>query len=128
MLLGKGEEATGGRERISILADAFEAVKNNDIDAFIKAINDSGLSSSYKLKNTMVPGEYEESPEKALDIARELAPKSAHRVHGGGFKGTIISFVREEEFTPFVRAMKKVYGARAVKEVFIPDYGAHEVK
>lgn len=110
------------------VTDAFEAVKNNDIDAFIKAINDSGLSSSYKLKNTMVPGEYEESPEKALDIARELAPKSAHRVHGGGFKGTIISFVREEEFTPFVRAMKKVYGARAVKEVFIPDYGAHEVK
>lgn len=26
MLLGKGEEATGGRDRISILADAFEAV------------------------------------------------------------------------------------------------------
>lgn len=26
MLLGKGEEATGGRERISILADAFEAI------------------------------------------------------------------------------------------------------
>ena len=26
LLLGKGEEATGGRERISILADAFEAV------------------------------------------------------------------------------------------------------
>ncbi len=26
MLLGKGEEATGGRQRISILADAFEAV------------------------------------------------------------------------------------------------------
>ena len=26
MLLGKGEEATGGRERITILADAFEAV------------------------------------------------------------------------------------------------------
>ncbi len=26
MLLGKGEEATGGRERVSILADAFEAV------------------------------------------------------------------------------------------------------
>ena len=26
MLLGKGEEATGGRERISILADALEAV------------------------------------------------------------------------------------------------------
>lgn len=26
MLLGKGEEATGGRDRVSILADAFEAV------------------------------------------------------------------------------------------------------
>lgn len=26
LLLGKGEEATGGRERVSILADAFEAV------------------------------------------------------------------------------------------------------
>lgn len=26
ILLGKGEENTGGRERVSILADAFEAV------------------------------------------------------------------------------------------------------
>ena len=41
MLLGKGEEATGGRERISILADAFEAV--------IAAIYlDGGLRASAK--------------------------------------------------------------------------------
>lgn len=41
MLLGKGEEATGGRQRISILADAFEAV--------IAAIYlDGGLESARK--------------------------------------------------------------------------------
>ena len=36
MLLGKGEEATGGRERISILADALEAVYSN---LFSQALN-----------------------------------------------------------------------------------------
>ncbi len=41
MMLGKGEEATGGRQRISILADAFEAV--------IAAIYlDGGLESAKK--------------------------------------------------------------------------------
>ena len=47
MLLGKGEEATGGRERVSILADAVEAV--------IAAIYlDGGIESARKFVLTQM--------------------------------------------------------------------------
>ncbi len=56
LLLGKGEEATGGRERISILADALEAI--------IAAIYlDGGLDSSSKFIRTFMEDIIENSME-----------------------------------------------------------------
>ena len=98
---------------------AFKAINDNDEEAFIKAINESGLSSSFVLKNTFVPGRKEQSPEEALEIARVAAPKSAHRVHGGGFMGTTISFVKEEEVAAFKKAIIDKYGEKGLIEVEI---------
>lgn len=98
---------------------AFEAITNKDEKAFIQTINDSGLSSSLMLKNTYIPGMKEHSPEEALEIARSVAPKSAHRVHGGGFMGTIISFVKDNEVSAFKKALTDKYGPDAVIEVSI---------
>ena len=98
---------------------AFNAINNNDEQAFIDAINESGLSSSFVLQNTFVPGRKEQSPEEALEIARIAAPKSAHRVHGGGFMGTTISFVREEEVEAFKKAITDKYGPKGLIEVEI---------
>jgi len=98
---------------------AFEAINKNDEEGFIKAINESGLSSSFVLKNTFVPGRKEQSPEEALEIARVAAPKSAHRVHGGGFMGTTISFVKDEEVEAFKKAITDKYGPEGLVEVEI---------
>ena len=98
---------------------AFDAINNNDEQAFIDAINESGLSSSFVLQNTFVPGRKEHSPEEALEIVRKAAPKSAHRVHGGGFMGTTISFVRDEEVEAFEKAVAEKYGEKGYIEVKI---------
>ncbi|MBO4682428.1 MAG: hypothetical protein J5618_01040 [Bacilli bacterium] len=99
--------------------EAFDAINRNDEEAFINIINESGLSSSFVLQNTFVPGRKEHSPEEALEIAREAAPRSAHRVHGGGFMGTIISFVKDEEVEAFKKAITDKYGENGLVEVKI---------
>lgn len=99
--------------------EAFRAINENDEEAFIKVINESGLSSSFVLQNTFVPGRKEQSPEEALEIARAAAPKSAHRVHGGGFMGTTISFIKDEEVEAFKKAIIGKYGEKGLIEVEI---------
>ena len=104
--------------------EAYKAILANDEKEFIKLINESGLSSSHTLKNTSVPNRYKNSPERALSIAREVAPHSAHRVHGGGFMGTIISFLKEEDYPAFRKAMIEAFGDKAVIDVSISPYGS----
>ena len=104
--------------------EAYKALISNNEEEFIKLINESGLSSSFTLKNTQVPNRYKNSPERALEIARKVAPKSAHRVHGGGFMGTIISFIKQEEYEAFAREMRKTFGEKAVIDVSISPFGS----
>ena len=57
MLLGKGEEATGGRERISILADAREAViAAIYLDGGIKCAREFILTNMEKIINDSIKG------------------------------------------------------------------------
>ena len=57
MLLGKGEEATGGRERISILADALEAViAAIYLDGGIKCAREFILTNMEKIINDSIKG------------------------------------------------------------------------
>ena len=57
MLLGKGEEATGGRERISILADALEAViAAIYLDGGIKCAREFILTNMEKIINDYIKG------------------------------------------------------------------------
>ena len=57
MLLGKGEEATGGRERIPILADALEAViAAIYLDGGIKCAREFILTNMEKIINDSIKG------------------------------------------------------------------------
>lgn len=109
---------------------AFNACKNKNLNAFLDAVNGSGLSSSTLLKNTCVPGKEnaKTSPERCLKLARKTAPKSAHRIHGGGFAGTTLHFVSPKEFNKFYKVMSKQYGIKNVHIVSINPKGAHEEK
>lgn len=108
--------------------DAFKAIKEGNQSLFAKAIDYSGLSSSFILKNTSIPNEYVECPERALALARKVAPHSSHRIHGGGFKGTTIHFVSDVDYPYFIKAMQAAFGKNAVIEVGINPRGAHEEK
>lgn len=73
LLLGKGEENTGGRERPSILADAFEAV--------IAAIYlDGGMESARKHILRFIPDDLENGAKKAFSdfktVLQEVVQKN----------------------------------------------------
>ncbi len=75
LLLGHGEEKTGGRTRTALLADAFEA--------FIGAIFlDKGLQEVYKVTNlTVIPYMKEDNPTNFVDYKSHLQElvQSDHR-------------------------------------------------
>ena len=111
------------------VTQCYRAIQNKDLSTFLKCIRESGDSSTSVLKNTSVPGRYSHSPERALRIARKYTPNSAHRVHGGGFMGTIISFiVNDEDYKELVNRMHKSFGKKSIIDVSISPFGAEEWK
>ena len=106
----------------------YDSIVNNNVEGFIVNINASGQSSSDLLRNTCVPGRYKNSPERALRLVRNHAKHSAHRVHGGGFMGTIISFVKDDEYKHVVNVVRKSFGKKSILDVGISPFGATEIK
>lgn len=96
---------------------AFSDIKNNNIKGFFKEVNESGLSSENYLKNVLLEGEKTNNFELALHMARENIKDGAVRVHGGGFGGTIICFVKNEEVPGFVDKMATIFKKENINEV-----------
>lgn len=102
---------------------AKEALKINDVNCFLDAVNSSGCSSSTMLQNTMVPGQYKGSPQEALDILRPYLGNGAERIMGGGFAGSIIAFTFPSELNTYMAEAIGHYGAKNVKNVNIVEGG-----
>lgn len=102
---------------------AKDAVKQKDAVGFLNAIRQSGFSSSSFLKNTMY-GDYLTSPQHGLDLANAILKDGACRVHGGGFAGTIICFVKDHELRPFLDTMTHAFGEDHVVKVEVRNAGA----
>lgn len=98
---------------------AKKAIVNNDATGFIDCVNASGLSSQTLLANTMVPGQYEGSPQQAIDRLRPFVKEGGIRIMGGGFAGSIIAFVYPKDFVSFMAAAIENYGKKNVKNVSI---------
>lgn len=77
--------------------NAIKAVQNKDEQAFLDIVNQSGLSSRYKLQNTYSPASRNHNLENALDRVVKIEGVVASRVHGGGFAGTILVFAKRSE-------------------------------
>ena len=72
-----------------------EALRAGDFNRFLEIVNASGHSSYEYLQNTCVEGSVKS---QAVNVALALcdvllAGRGAHRVHGGGFAGTVQAFV-----------------------------------
>lgn len=103
--------------------NALAAVKSGNEDEFLKIVNESGLSSRYKLQNTYSPASRNHNLENALDRVVKIDGVVASRVHGGGFAGTILVFAKKSE-TGVDNALEIMFGKDNVFKLAIRDSGA----
>ena len=94
------------------VAKQVEALRSDDFAAFLKLVNESGLSSWEYLQN-VIPAGYKEHQEVAVTIAAAkhfLHGEGAVRVHGGGFAGTVQAFVPVSMLADFKTQMENILG------------------
>ena len=103
--------------------DAVKAIDNRDERAFLDIVNESGLSSRYKLQNTYSPAGKNKNLENALDRVVKIDGVVASRVHGGGFAGTILVFARKNAFGVNA-ALNVMFGEHNVFKMAIRPCGA----
>ena len=107
---------------------AVQAIKNDDIDAFLEAINSSGESSWKLLQNTHATGSCAQAMTLALALSEKyLGKKGACRVHGGGFGGTILAFVPKADRAGYIAEMEGVFGESACTELSVRPTGTTKV-
>lgn len=93
--------------------DEAAALKHKDFNAFLALINASGDSSFKYLQNVYSTSALKEQGlALALALAQKvLAGRGGHRVHGGGFAGTIQAFVPNDLLDTFRSTMEAAFGA-----------------
>ena len=107
--------------------DAKDSLVSGDISGFLKCIGASGDSSFKYLQNVFTTKELRE---QGLSLALALTDGylkdkcGAHRVHGGGFAGTIQAFVKKEDLAGYVELIDGVFGKGAVDVLNIRPLGA----
>ena len=97
-------------ERVGFIKNALRA---KDIDKFFEGILASGKSSFCYLQNVYTTKNVgEQGVSLALCIAEDYLSRvgGAWRVHGGGFAGTVQSFVPLSEVEGFSKAIEEVFG------------------
>lgn len=108
---------------------AVAALNNNDLAGFEQQILASGNSSFKYLQNIYSPADFKN---QAVSLALFLSEKvlngrGAHRVHGGGFAGTIQAFVPNDLVEAYRNEMDKVFGAGACYILQIRPFGGYKV-
>lgn len=107
--------------------NAVKAIDERDEEAFLAIVNESGLSSRYKLQNTYSPAGKNHNLENALDRVVKIQGVVASRVHGGGFAGTILVFAQKKE-SGVEPALKVMFGDENVFKLAIRQSGATKIE
>lgn len=96
--------------------DARRALLEKDEATFLRCVELSGESSKTMLGNTMVPGKYKDSPQEAVDIARNFLGEGKCRIMGGGFAGSVLCFPLPSLKQGFLTSLRAIYGENNVIE------------
>ena len=100
-----------------------KALNEEDYQAFLDCINESGVSSFMNVQNCYVPGETEQLIPKALAITKNYLNGGANRVHGGGFAGTILNIVKNEDVDNFIEQVAKFYDRDSIIPLKVRSVG-----
>ena len=101
------------------------ALRNDDFDAFLHYVTESGRSSQLYLQN-VTPLGAKEHQEMAFTLAlaeKLLDGHGACRVHGGGFAGTVLAFVPRKQLDAFRTEFEKVMGEGSCHVLAIREEG-----
>ena len=104
--------------------NAVRAIDSKDEQAFLDIVNESGLSSRYKLQNTYSPAGKNHNLENALDRVVKIEGVVASRVHGGGFAGTIQAYVPLERLDDYIAMIEGAFGKGSCTPLMIRPEGA----
>ncbi len=117
----------GDNQRV---VDQVAALENNDFQAFLKMVVESGYSSYMYNQNIFdVVHKDEQVVSLALALSEMVLKGSgAWRVHGGGFGGTIQAFVPQEKLDEYVETLEHVYGKGACHKLFIRAKGSFKLE
>ena len=107
---------------------ACKALKDGNAQEFLNAVNESGLSSLIRLQNCSVPGEVSQPVILGIELSRSIIKNGAVRVHGGGFAGSILAIVSNEEKENYVAEMQKVFGSDNVFTAYVRPTGAQKMQ
>lgn len=89
---------------------ACDALNKNDFETFLRSVKDSGISSWSKLQNCCVAGSACQVIPYSLTVAEAYLNGGVNRVHGGGFAGSILNIVKNDNLQNFVSAVSKLFG------------------
>lgn len=108
------------------VVDQVAALEVGDFSGFLDLVNESGRSSWMLLQNCYVPGAIQrQGLTIALTISKALLEgRGAWRVHGGGFAGTIQTFVPDELMPEYKSQIEAVFGRGSCHAVCIRPAGA----
>lgn len=101
-----------------------KALESENFSLFVELINQSGLSSLTKLQNCYVSGSVNQPIPKAISIAKNYLASGAVRVHGGGFAGSILCVVKNDNLKSFTDDMKKFYKEDDIIPLRVRSVGA----
>ena len=106
-----------------------KALKEKDMETFLKLVKESGRSSWMYLQNITPTGSIMHQ-EVAVSLAlckKLLSGKGAYRVHGGGFAGTVQAFVPLDMLDTFKDKIEAVLGRNACHVLNIREEGGIRV-
>lgn len=111
------------------VAAQVKALERGEFERFLRLVNESGRSSWMLLQNVYAPERpKEQGLSLALAVTEELLKgKGACRVHGGGFAGTILTFVRRDTTRKYLAKMNELFGENAATALRIRSPGAGEI-
>lgn len=110
--------------RVDALVDAINA---KDIQQAMDIITASGSSSYKKLQNCYAEGDLSQPIPLALAMCERFNGVAAYRVHGGGFAGTILTFVANDKKEAFCKYMSAIFGTENVFSVGIRKVGTTKI-
>ena len=105
-----------------LVEKAKNALLTDNQATFIECVRASGLSSLTALQNYTYPYDETQGVLLAYNLSKQFVPTGAYRIHGGGFAGTLLAFIPQQESKYYVSEMQKVFGKEYILKLHIrPD-------